>query len=166
MRNRSVPSDSVVPHICYQDPVGACAWLTKVFGFRENFRYGDPVSGVQVLFGQVCLMLHRANPGCLSPAQLGYGTQNLTLIVDDVDAHYAKTVAEGATIVEELHETIYGNGNMVWRTLRGTDGSSRSTRGMRTRRDGAQRCSRVTEGGTISNLAFQNQYETPLQKLA
>ena len=108
MRNRSVPSDSVVPHICYQDPVGACAWLTKVFGFRENFRYGDPVSGVQVLLGQVCLMLHRANPGCLSPAQLGYGTQNLTLIVDDVDAHYAKTVEAGATIVEELHETIYG----------------------------------------------------------
>ena len=108
MRNRSVPSDGVVPHICYQDPVGACAWLTKMFGFRENFRYGDPVSGVQVLFGQVCLMLHRANPGSLSPAQLGYGTQMLTMIVDDVDTHYANTMAEGATIVEELHETIYG----------------------------------------------------------
>jgi uncharacterized glyoxalase superfamily protein PhnB len=108
MRNRSVPSDSVVPHIVYQDPVEACAWLSRVFGFRENFRYGDPVSGVQVLFGEVCVMLHRANPGTLSPSQLGYGTQSLTLIVDDVDAHYARTVAEGATIVEELHETIYG----------------------------------------------------------
>ena len=108
MRNRSVPSDSVVPHIVYQDPVGACAWLSRVFGFRENFRYGDPVSGVQVLFGQVCVMLHLAKDGTLSPAQLGYGTQSLTLIVDDVDAHYAKTVAAGATIVEELHETIYG----------------------------------------------------------
>ena len=108
MKNRSVPSDGVVPHILYQDPVGACAWLSRVFGFRENFRYGDPVSGVQVLFGQVCVMLHLAKDGTLSPAQLGYGTQSLTLIVDDVDAHYAKTVAAGATIVEELHETIYG----------------------------------------------------------
>jgi uncharacterized glyoxalase superfamily protein PhnB len=108
MRNRSVPSDSVVPHIVYRDPVEACEWVSRVFGFRENFRYGDPVSGVQVLFGQVCVMLHRANPGSLSPAQLGYGTQSLTLIVEDVDAHYAKTIAERATIVEELHETIYG----------------------------------------------------------
>jgi uncharacterized glyoxalase superfamily protein PhnB len=108
MRNRSVPSDSVVPHVIYQDPVEACAWLSRVFGFRENFRYGDPVSGVQVLFGQVCMMLHRAQEDSLSPAQLGYGTQSLTLIVDDVDAHYAKSIAECATIAEELHETIYG----------------------------------------------------------
>jgi uncharacterized glyoxalase superfamily protein PhnB len=108
MRNRSVPSDSVVPHIVYKDPVEACAWLSRVFGFRENFRYGEPVSGVQVLFGQVCMMLHRAKEGALSPAELEYGTQSLTLIVGDVDAHYTKTVAEGATIVEELHETVYG----------------------------------------------------------
>ena len=79
-----------------------------MFGFRENFRYGEPVSGVQVLFGEVCMMLHRASPGNLSPAELGYGTQTLTLIVDDVDTHYAKTIAEGAAIVEELHESIYG----------------------------------------------------------
>jgi uncharacterized glyoxalase superfamily protein PhnB len=108
MRNRSVPSDSVVPHIVYHDPVEACEWLSRVFGFREYFHYGKPVSGVQVLFGQVCLMLHRAKEGSFSPAELGYGTQTLTLIVEDVDAHYAKSVAEGARIVEELHETIYG----------------------------------------------------------
>jgi uncharacterized glyoxalase superfamily protein PhnB len=108
MRNRSVPSDSVIPHISYQDPVEACEWLSRVFGFRENFRYGDPVSGVQVLFGQVCVMLHRAKEGCLSPAELGYGTQTLTMIVEDVDGHYEKSVAAGAKIVEELHETIYG----------------------------------------------------------
>jgi len=108
MRNRSVPSDRVVAHIVYQDPVGACVWLSRVFGFRENFRYGDPVSGVQVLFGKMCLMLNRAKDGTLRPAQLGYGMQSLTLIVDDVDAHYAKTVAAGATIAEQLSETIYG----------------------------------------------------------
>jgi uncharacterized glyoxalase superfamily protein PhnB len=88
--------------------VEACEWLTRVFGFREAFRYGDPVSGVQVLLGQVCVMLHVAREGSLTPAQLGYGTQMLTMIVEDVDAHYAKTIAEGARIVEELHETIYG----------------------------------------------------------
>lgn len=32
----------------------------------------------------------------------------LTLMVDDVDAHYARATRERAKIVEELHETIYG----------------------------------------------------------
>jgi uncharacterized glyoxalase superfamily protein PhnB len=108
MKNRSVPSDSVIPHISYQNVVEACEWLTRVFGFREAFRYGEPVSGIQVLLGQVCVMLHVGKEGSLTPAQLGYGTQMLTIIVEDVDAHYAKTIAEGARIVEELNETIYG----------------------------------------------------------
>jgi uncharacterized glyoxalase superfamily protein PhnB len=108
MKNRSVPSDSVIPHISYQNVVEACEWLIRVFGFREAFRYGEPVSGVQVLLGQVCVMLHVAKEGSLTPAQLGYGTQMLTIIVEDVDAHYVKTIAGGARIVEELHETIYG----------------------------------------------------------
>jgi uncharacterized glyoxalase superfamily protein PhnB len=30
------------------------------------------------------------------------------VFVDDVDAHYEKTKSAGATVVEELHETIYG----------------------------------------------------------
>ena len=43
-----------------------------------------------------------------SPATLGYGTQMLTIMVPDVDAHYRKTKEERATIWEELHETVYG----------------------------------------------------------
>jgi len=44
----------------------------------------------------------------VSPAQAGCHTQSLTVFVDDVDAHFAHTVATGATIAEALHETIYG----------------------------------------------------------
>ena len=47
-------------------------------------------------------------PEQATPAQLGYGTQSLTIFVDDVDSHYAKARSEGANIVEELHETVYG----------------------------------------------------------
>ena len=32
----------------------------------------------------------------------------LTVIVDDVDAHYKHTVEQGAVIWEQLHETVYG----------------------------------------------------------
>jgi uncharacterized glyoxalase superfamily protein PhnB len=107
--NRSVPTDTIVAHVVYQNLSAALAWLTKAFGFTEHFRYGDPndPGGVQVLFGKAVIMLQGPR-GSSSPAQLGYGTQSLTLFIEDVDAHYAKAKSAGATIVEEPHETEYG----------------------------------------------------------
>src|SRR5215472_15354078 len=105
--NRSVPVDTVLPHVIYQDVDKAVEWLTRVFGFREHYRYGDPTSGAQMSAAYATIMVKRAR--CQSsPATLGYGTQSLTIFVDDVDDHYAHTRAAGATIVEDLHETCYG----------------------------------------------------------
>jgi uncharacterized glyoxalase superfamily protein PhnB len=53
-------------------------------------------------------MLRQARPGSDTPAQLGSATQSLTVFVRDLDAHYARTKGAGATIVEELNVTIYG----------------------------------------------------------
>ena len=54
------------------------------------------------------MMLNRAPEGCSVPAELGYGTQSLTVFVEDVEAHFQRTKSAGATIVENLHETVYG----------------------------------------------------------
>src|SRR5665647_1912436 len=77
MKNRSVPVDAVLPHIGYQDVAEASEWLGRVFGFQEAFRYGKPVAGVQMYLGQAYIMLRNAREGCMIPAHLGYGTQNL-----------------------------------------------------------------------------------------
>jgi uncharacterized glyoxalase superfamily protein PhnB len=53
-------------------------------------------------------MLKSARPGDVSPAQAGHRTQSLTVFVDDVDAHFEKAKSAGAKIVEDLHETCYG----------------------------------------------------------
>jgi uncharacterized glyoxalase superfamily protein PhnB len=53
-------------------------------------------------------MLSGPRPGHETPATLGCGTQMLTVIVPNVDAHYQKTTREGAKIWEDLHETVYG----------------------------------------------------------
>ena len=63
----------------------AIDWLGRAFGFVEHYRYGDP-----------------------TPAELGFGTQSLTVFVEDLDAHLAQAKAAGAEIVEDLHETMYG----------------------------------------------------------
>lgn len=108
MKNRSVPVDTVLPHVYYRDVVEAVAWLTKMFGFREHYRYGDPVSGAQVHLGEAYLMLKRARDGWKSPAELGFGTQSLTIFFPDVETHFENAKAGGARIVEDLHETVYG----------------------------------------------------------
>ncbi|MDP9052373.1 MAG: VOC family protein [Acidobacteriota bacterium] len=107
--NRSVPTNVILPHVSYRNVAEAMAWLSRVFGFREHYRYGvdgDRVSGAQMHLGEAYVML-RTRAGA-TPAELGFGTQSLTVFVEDVDGHYAKAKAEGATIVEELHETEYG----------------------------------------------------------
>jgi predicted enzyme related to lactoylglutathione lyase len=108
IENRSVPSDTVLPHVVYQDVDQAIAWLSKTFGFSEHYRYGEPVSGAQMHLGNAWVMLRSALPGNASPAKLGYGTQSLTVFVDDVEAHFQRAKAAGAKIVEYLHETAYG----------------------------------------------------------
>ncbi|HWE86905.1 MAG TPA: VOC family protein [Terracidiphilus sp.] len=117
--NRSVPTDSVLPHVMYRDVEEAIDWLTRAFGFAELYRYGDPVSGAQVRAGNAFLMLKRANDGESVPSQLGFGTQSLTIFVDDVEQHYERAKAAGAEILEEPHETVYGEFQYAARDLAG-----------------------------------------------
>jgi uncharacterized glyoxalase superfamily protein PhnB len=105
--NRSVPVDTVLPHILYRDVAEAVAWLTRVFGFSEHYRYGEPASGAQMYAGKACIMIKSAR-GNATPSQLGYGTQSLTIFLEDVDAHFTRTKSAGAKIVEDLQETVYG----------------------------------------------------------
>jgi predicted enzyme related to lactoylglutathione lyase len=108
IENRSVPPDTVLPHVMYRDVEEAIAWLGKAFGFSEHYRYGNPASGAQVHLGNAWIMLKRAREGSASPAKLGFGTQSLTVFVDDLEAHYQRAKAAGAKLLEDLHETEYG----------------------------------------------------------
>jgi len=110
IKNRSVPADVVLPHITYENIALAINWLTKAFGFVEHYRYGEPDApqGAQMHLGDAWIMLNIARPGSASPKQAGCHTQSLTVFVDDVDAHFNMAKAAGASIVEDLHETEYG----------------------------------------------------------
>jgi len=111
LKNRSVPADVILPHLTYRNVADALAWLTKAFGFVEHYRFGEPggrVNGAQMHLGDAWIMLNSARPGSASPAQAGHQTQSLTVFVDDVDAHFERAKLAGAKIVEDLHETAYG----------------------------------------------------------
>jgi len=111
MRNRSVPVDTILPHVAYRDVAGAIEWLTEAFAFSEHYRYGGQdgsLSGAQMHLGNAWVMLTRASEGWASPAQSGNCTQGLTIFVEDVDGHFERASAAGARIVETPHETVYG----------------------------------------------------------
>ena len=108
MNNRSVPTSTLIPHLVYRDVSEAGGWLSRVFGFTEHFRYGDPVSGIQMRLGDAYIMLHEPREGSQSPIITGFNTQMLTIIVEDVDAHYARSKQQDPIVWEDLHETVYG----------------------------------------------------------
>ncbi len=106
-----MPADVILPHLTYRNVADALAWLAKAFGFVEHYRFGEPggrVNGAQMHLGDAWIMLNSARPGSASPAQAGHQTQSLTVFVDDVDAHCERAKLTGAKIVEDLHETAYG----------------------------------------------------------
>jgi uncharacterized glyoxalase superfamily protein PhnB len=106
--NRSVPTDTVLPHLLYRNLEDAIAWLTHSFGFKELYRYGSPISGAQMAACNAWIMLKQLKPEARTPAELGFGTQSLTIFVEDLETHYANAQAAGVTLVENLHETVYG----------------------------------------------------------
>jgi uncharacterized glyoxalase superfamily protein PhnB len=108
LTNRSVPVDTLLPHVTYKHLAEAMEWLTRTFGMVEHYRYGDPVSGAQVRLGKAYIMVRAARGDYRSPADLGFGNQSLTIFIEDVERHFEHSKAAGANIVEDLHETEYG----------------------------------------------------------
>lgn len=92
----------------YRDVEEAIVWLSQAFGFVEHYRYGNPVSGAQMSIGNTSLMLNRARDQRAIPKLLGFGTQSLTVFVDDVERHFEHAKSYEVRILEDLHETVYG----------------------------------------------------------
>jgi uncharacterized glyoxalase superfamily protein PhnB len=125
-------AQTVVPFIAYEDAAAAIDWLTRAFGFRENEQArmtgDDGTIGhaeLDVGDGSVVYLAtpsphyegpkrHRAH--CAAAASWqdnpwvidGYLVQ-----VDDVDAHHARAVAAGATVLRPP-ENVAAVGLRLW----------------------------------------------------
>jgi uncharacterized glyoxalase superfamily protein PhnB len=117
--NRSVPADIILPHLVYKDVPAALAWLKTAFGFTEHYRWGSPERlGAQVHLGDAWIMVGSVQGVAVSP-QAGGWIRALTVFVDDVDAHFEQAKRAGARIVEDLHETVYGERQYAAEDLEG-----------------------------------------------
>jgi RNA polymerase sigma factor (sigma-70 family) len=110
------------PRLAYRDEHAALEYLTRVFGFteRREARVGGTTPdgwdmGDHMLawleFGAGLVMIGHVNEDVhriRSPRDVGSATVMINVEVDDVDAHYARAVAEGAEITKALEDTWYG----------------------------------------------------------
>ena len=114
----------IVPGLTYADAPAAIEWLCRVFGFEEvrRMEVGDGRIGNAALsFNGEQIMLASAfeEAGSLSPQDLPGLHQQITVYVDDVDAHFTRTQAEGAEILAEPTDQFWGARNYWVQDLEG-----------------------------------------------
>ena len=105
---------TVTPYLHYEDVAGALDWLSTAFGFRETVRYqGEAgyVNHAEMDVGDGS-PIYLGDPGddYRNPKRLGgVSTGSVYVYVPDVDAHHARAVAAGSTLLEEPHDEGYGD---------------------------------------------------------
>ena len=102
---------AITAYLLYRDAAAAVDWLVEAFGLQaDEVLRGESgrVDHASMTFGKAVLMLGSPGPGFEGPRAAGHATANIYVDVEDVEAHYARAVAAGATIVEEPKDTFYG----------------------------------------------------------
>lgn len=103
---------AITPYLLYQDAGAAIAWLSAAFGLAlSGTPHRDPtgrVTHAEMKLGEAWLFLGSPGADFKNPKLVGHATQSLYVDVENVDAHYARAVAAGATTIEEPTDTSYG----------------------------------------------------------
>ena len=122
---------TVIPTIRYQDCKKTIEWLCATFGFEKHLIVPSESGGIthaQLVCGAAMIMLgdgHRDDDdpyGKLnsSPLELdGQNTAGIYMVVEDVDAHYAKARAAGAEIFSDIADQAYGGRGYGCKDLEG-----------------------------------------------
>ena len=103
---------AIVPYLLYEDVDAALDFLSRAFGFREHLRFTGSegyVNHAEMRLGDGVIFLGDPGEDYRNPKRLGRETVGIHVRVDDVDAHYERARAAGATITEEPSDQAYGD---------------------------------------------------------
>jgi PhnB protein len=94
---------AIVPYLAYRDAPAAIEFLHRAFGFEEQFRMPMPdgrVGHAEVAYNghRVMLASDCEELGFVSPRRLDGVHSQIHVRVDDLEAHYQRAKAAGATI--------------------------------------------------------------------
>jgi len=112
MRPTKTPSvSSLAIAIRYRDVAAAVEWLSAAFDFERQVSIADETGAVvyaQLTFGNALVMLAPVRDTPLDsfmkqPDEIGGAeTQSCYIVVDDVDAHFARATTAGAEVVLDM----------------------------------------------------------------
>jgi uncharacterized glyoxalase superfamily protein PhnB len=91
----------------YEDPAAAARWLHTVFGLDSWNRIpaaGEQPSWLELQVGTSAILLFELKEPASDPQPVDHG---VWVYVDDLDAHFARSSANGAKIVSEIHQHGY-----------------------------------------------------------
>lgn len=114
VKNPPEGTQRVVPYLMYADAAAAIEFIGKAFGFEERMRMPAPDGSImhaELGYQNNVVMLATVVPemGYGSPKDLPARHGSVLCYVDDVDTHYARAKAAGATITAELEDKFYGD---------------------------------------------------------
>lgn len=109
MKNRSVPSATIVPILVYEDVNQALDWLCRAFGFVERLRaeHNGVISHAQLSVAEGAIMIGRQGGPYRAPNG-NEVTAYVHVAVDDVDRHFEHAKTCGAVIVTPLSNMPFG----------------------------------------------------------
>jgi PhnB protein len=104
-------AQTITPYLLYEDVAGALDFLSRAFGFEEHLRFtGETgyVNHAEMRLGDAAIFLGDPGDQYRNPRALGQETVGIYVLVDDVDAHFARAKAAGVEIGEEPKDQDYG----------------------------------------------------------
>ena len=117
-------SHSVIPMISYEDGLAALDWLAQAFGFRERTRMTSPdgkLAHGEMDAGDGVIMLATPTPDYQNPKRhrerceparrwstVPWVIDGVLVYVDDLDQHYQRACAAGATILSQPEDGFPG----------------------------------------------------------
>jgi uncharacterized glyoxalase superfamily protein PhnB len=118
LTNRSAPPATVTPVLVYPDVRAAVAWLASAFGFEERVRIGASHRAQLRVGADGAVVV--ADTGSDRRVPVGDGYSHLIKVrVTDVDAAFARAMAAGAQVVEQLTTYEYGERSAIVEDLGG-----------------------------------------------
>jgi PhnB protein len=104
---------SVTPYLIIDGAAEAIRWYGEALGAAEIMRLpmGDKIGHAEIRIGDSMVMLSDEWPdhGKLSPKARGGATSGLMVYVEDADAAFARAVAAGAKVEQEVTDQFYGD---------------------------------------------------------
>ena len=105
---------SIVPYLSYKNGAAAIDFLVTAFGFAVNIRADaddGSVEHAELVYGEGVVLM--------GTADLPTGSPGIYVVVEDVDAHYANAIKNGAHLVYPPEDTAWGTRRYRCKDLEG-----------------------------------------------